>query len=257
MSPGFHHCLVNAVLTFDHCFFTVSFRIVQKMACQSPMPKHFPPKFLEVKKKTSKKCQVGKSVAWLSVAICIWREKGKIASHDLQYFPCFHASLNKDILIIELGSKWTWWSYYILQGPSQFSKLCFYNFQILERNNINIVSMTSFHSHFPEVPIDIKLLLIVDYRLNNTAATCLQQPSLPHLQGQKAEGTSPLEFKITNPLYMVWPSSVLALSMGLTLNLKKQKLLPSTGQYFWSTIWASRNNLKPSRLLNERRFSGE
>ena len=253
MSPGFHHCLVNAVLTFDHCFFSVSFRIVQKMVCQSPMPKHFPPKFLEVKKKTLKKCQVGKSVAWPSVAIWIWGEKGKIASHDLQYFHCSHAI----ILIIGLGSKWRWWSYYILQGPSQFSKLCCYNFQILERNNINIVSTTSFHSHFPEVPVDITLLLIVDYRSNNTAATCLQQPSLPPLQGQKAEGTSPLEFKITNSLYMVWLSSVLSLSMGLTLNWKKQKPFPSTGQYFWSTIWPLRNNLKPSRLLNERRFSGE
>lgn len=112
MSPGFHHCLVKAVLTFDYCFFTVSFWIVQTMACQSPMSKHFPLKFLEVKKKTLKKCQVGKSVAWPSVVIWICGGKGKTASYDLQYFPCFHTSLNKDILIIGLGCEWRWWSCY-------------------------------------------------------------------------------------------------------------------------------------------------
>jgi len=48
---------------------------------------------------------VGKSVAGPSVAIWICGEKGKTASNDLQYFSCFHASLNKDIVIIGLGIK--------------------------------------------------------------------------------------------------------------------------------------------------------
>lgn len=63
-------------------------------------------------KKTLKKCQVGKSVAWPSVVIWMCGEKGKTASYDLQYFPCFHTSLNKDILIIGLGCEWRWWSCY-------------------------------------------------------------------------------------------------------------------------------------------------
>lgn len=47
---------------------------------------------------------MGKSVAGPSVAIWICGEKGKTASNDLQYFSCFHASLNKDI-VIGLGIK--------------------------------------------------------------------------------------------------------------------------------------------------------
>jgi len=54
---------------------------------------------------------MGKSVAWPFVAICICGDKGRTASYDPQHLPCFHVSLNKNILIIGQGTKWRWRSF--------------------------------------------------------------------------------------------------------------------------------------------------
>ena len=95
VSPGFHYFFVKAVLKLDHWSFTFWIHVVWRMDCQKLLV-HFMLKFFNEKKKIEKLLS-GMMFLDLLRQFGVVKRKKKTASYDQQYFPCIHASLNREL----------------------------------------------------------------------------------------------------------------------------------------------------------------